>query len=331
MPKIIVGFSSTPPRVNSIVETVLSLKNQRLKPDEIVLSIPKVSARFGVPYDITNPELLALIADGTLIINEIDNDYGPATKFVGLLYRNYNPDDLLVWLDDDIKYGPAVLQCLSKRIRPNNAISFSGFNFATNGSLAKTKYSKIKPHEKFDVIEGFATIATYQKNMPRLQDLEVYNIRPQTTKSLKTISKKERLEFMSDDFTISQYFKKNNIERNVVAEGSCHKNKANNIKPLKLGFKDDALHNQKTDQTSKDTNHYNYTYLLNYDKNSDEQNKSNGNVSPCDVSCASLADRWQSHSNSQNQSTRIVFGSILLFFLVMCIVFLLVSHKQNSL
>jgi hypothetical protein len=331
MPKIIVGFSSTPPRVNSIVETVLSLKNQMLKPDEIVLSIPKVSARFGVPYDITNPELLALIADGTLIINEIDHDYGPATKFVGLLYSNYNPDDLLVWLDDDVKYGPRVLKCLSKRIRPNNAISFSGFNFAKNGSLAKTNFSKIKPHEKFDVVEGFATIATYQKNMPGLQDLEVYNIRPQTTQSLKTISKKERLEFMSDDFTISQYFKKNNIERNIVAEGSCHKDKANNIKPLNLGFKDDALHKQKTDQTSKNTNHYNYKYLLNYGKNSDEQNKSNGNVSQCDVSCTSLADRWQSHSNSQNQSTRIVFGSILLFFLAMCSVFLLITHKQNSL
>jgi hypothetical protein len=331
MPKIIVGFSSTPPRVNSIVETVLSLKNQLLKPDEIVLSIPKVSARFGVPYDITNPELLALITDGTLIVNEIDHDYGPATKFVGLLYRNYNPDDLLVWLDDDIKYGPAVIQCLSKRIRPNNAISFSVFNFAKNGSLAPLNYSKIKPHDKFDVVEGYATIATYQKNMPRLQDLEVYNIRPQTTKSLKTISKKERLEFMSDDFTISQYFKKNNIEMNIVADGSCRKDKADHITPLNLGLKDDALHKQTTDQTAENTNHYNYTYLLNYGKNSEEQNKSYGNVSQCDVSCTSLADGWQSHSNSQNQSTRIVFGSILLFFLAMCIVFLLVACKPSSL
>jgi hypothetical protein len=114
-----------------------------------------------------------------------------------------------------------------------------------------------------------------------------------------------------------------------VTDGSCHKDKANNIIPLKLGFKDDALHKQKTDQTAENANHYNYTYLLNYGKNSDEQNTSYSNCSQCDMS--SLADRWQSHSNSQNQSTRIVFGSILLFFLAMCIVFLLVTHKQNSL
>ena len=157
--------------------------------------------------------------------------------------------------------------------------------------------------------------------MPRLQDLELYNIRPQTTQSLKTISKKERLEFMSDDFTISQYFKKNNIEMKIVADDSCHKYKADHITPLNLGLKDDALHKQTSDQTAENTNHYNYTYLLNYGKNSDEQN----------TSCTSLADGWQSHSNSQNQSTRIVFGSILLFFLAMCIVFLLVTHKRSSL
>ena len=119
---------------------------------------------------------------------------------------------------------------------------------------------------------------------------------------------------MSDDFTISQYFKKNNIEMNIVADGSCRKDKADHITPLNLGLKDDALHKQTTDQTAENTNHYNYTYLLNYGKNSEEQNKSYGNVSQCDVSC-----------------TRIVFASILLFFLAMCIVFLLVACKPSSL
>ena len=120
---------------------------------------------------------------------------------------------------------------------------------------------------------------------------------------------------MSDDLTISQYFKKNNIEMNVVADGSCHKDKADNIRVMTLGFQNDALHQQKTDQTAENTNHYNYTYLINYGKSSDEQNKSHGNGSQCDV---------------QNQSTRIVFGSILLFFLAMCIVFLLVACKPSS-
>lgn len=158
MHKIIVGLTSTPPRINSITPTLLALANQKLKPDEIVLSIPKVSARFGVPYEITNPDILKLVANGTVIINVIDHDYG-------------------------------------------------------------------------------LTMATLQKNTPRLQDLELYNIRPQTNESLKTISKKERIQFLSDDFTISQFLKKNNIKMNVLNQDFCRKDKANNIKVLKLGLR----------------------------------------------------------------------------------------------
>lgn len=304
MRKIIVGLTSTPPRVNSIAPTLLTLANQLLKPDEIVLSIPKVSARFGVPYNITNPDILKLVADGTIILNEIDHDYGPATKVVGLLYRNYDPEDLLVWLDDDIKYGPLVLKCLSERIQPNNAVSFSGFNFGKNNSFVIPDLKKAKYNDEFDIIEGFATMATLKKNTPRLQDLELYDIRPQTNESLKSISKKDRIQFMSDDFTISQFFKKNNIKMNVLNQDFCQKNMANNIKVLKLGLNADALHKQTKD-VPKDTNWYNLKYLL---------------------SLANNGNGYLRNTPSQSTVTVTVVGSIFVFLLVMCIVGLLLSR-----
>ena len=311
MHKIIVGLTSTPPRINSITPTLLALANQKLKPDEIVLSIPKVSARFGVPYEITNPDILKLVANGTVIINVIDHDYGPATKVVGLLYRNYDPNDLLVWLDDDIQYGPLVLQCLRERIEPHNAVSFSGFNFGKNNSFVLPDLKKVKHNDKFDIIEGFATMATLKKNTPRLQDLELYNIRPQTNESLKTISKKERIQFLSDDFTISQFFKKNNIKMNVLNQDFCHKDKSNNIKVLKLGLRADALHKQTKDvPTDEDTNWHKYRYLLSLENIDDEFLRSTPSQSTVTVTTVTVT----------------VVGSMFVFLLIMCILWLLLAR-----
>ncbi len=78
------GLSSTPSRVNEISPTLLDLLRQDVKADEIVLSLPKISARFGVPYTITDPTVRLLIDSGLVTLNELDDDYGPATKFVSL-------------------------------------------------------------------------------------------------------------------------------------------------------------------------------------------------------------------------------------------------------
>jgi hypothetical protein len=312
MSKIIVGLTSTPPRVNTIAPTLLSLLNQELKPDEVVLTIPKVSARFNVPYQITNPDILKLVADGKIIINEIDHDYGPATKLVGLLYRSYDPYDILVWLDDDTEYGPLLLKCLSERVQPNNAVSLSGFSFDNKNNFVHPKDNTIKADDTFDMLEGFAGVATYKQNTPSVHDLELYNIRPQTYESLKLISKKERLQFMADDFTISQFFKKNNIRMNVVSNKVCNKQQ---ISQLKTGFRADALHKQKHD-TSADSNEYNYRYLLRLERN-DDQNDDND-------------DSFKLHSRSPSTLIFTIFSSIFLLLLALSVVWLLVTHYKRK-
>lgn len=249
--KIIVGITTTPIRLNAIGRTILSLLSQSKKPDEIVLTIPKTSARFGTPYEIKDMLLLRLIELKKITLNEINDDYGPATKFVGLILKNYHPDDILIWVDDDIVYNSFVVEKLISIIQPNNAVGLSGFNFDINGN-----YCKVVSHLGIaEVLEGYLGVACYKKNMPIINDFEKYNIRSQTFESLKIINKVVKAQFLSDDYIISTFFKLTNILNIVYCKqefffGNC-------VQILDIGNKEDALHNQVGG------NMYNYNLLRN--------------------------------------------------------------------
>lgn len=259
--KVIIGLTTTPIRLNLIEPTILSLLAQTKIPDEIVLTIPKVSARFNTIYEIKNAALLKLIECKRVILNEIEHDYGPATKFVGLLLRNYSPNDVLIWVDDDILYSNKLVETLtnclyrcSKINHPRIAIGFSGFNFNKNGQWVKVK----KHLKRVEIIEGFCGVATFKLNMPTVSRFEKYGLRPQTHASLQTIHKFEKAQFLSDDFTISDYFKQNEILTLLCYYKECNFN--NCIEILDLGNKTDALHNQPAPKPT-DGNTYNYNLL----------------------------------------------------------------------
>ena len=254
--KLIVGLSSTPSRVNEIAPTLLDLVRQDVKADEIVLSLPKISARFGVPYTITDPTVRLLIDSGLVTLNELDDDYGPATKFVGLLLRPYDPNDVIVWCDDDIHYTPTVLGCLVAHVQPGTAVGLSGFWMRGPGYKAVHARAHLA---EVDILQGFATVATYRRNMPRLENLNAHGIRPQTPQSFKTLDKIARAEFLSDDYTISRFLSRNRVKLQLIKTKACNTKK--NIKPLKLGLGSTALHKQPTATQKGDAGHA-YSRLL---------------------------------------------------------------------
>jgi hypothetical protein len=253
--KIIIGITTTPVRLNNMGKMLMSLFRQTKKPDEIVLTIPVVSARFGIPYQITDNFLLRLIEVKKVVLNTIMDDYGPATKFIGLLLRNYNPDDILIWVDDDIEYASNVVEYLTTYLKPYTSIGLSGFNFNKDGN-----YNKVNRHlHHAEVIEGFSGVASYKKNMPDIIDFNKYDIRPQTNASLKTINNIEKAQFLSDDYIISTYFKLKGIATLVCCVKECHFGNCVNV--LDMGNRSDALHN-----LNSKGNMYNYNLLRGFIK-----------------------------------------------------------------
>lgn len=96
--KIIISLTTIPSRINFIEPVIDSLCKQVLKPNLIYINIPKKYNRFGKCPEI--PTFLKM--NKKVIINYLDTDYGPGTKFIGTLSNNEIKDnDIIVITDDD--------------------------------------------------------------------------------------------------------------------------------------------------------------------------------------------------------------------------------------
>ena len=113
--KYILSFTTIPSRLTQIEQTIISLMNQTLKPEKIILNIPKTyNLRFKSTYDENTINMIKEKYRSHLVINIIDHDYGPGTKLLGLINSNlldlYSKDTYIVLVDDDLIYNPNLLQ-----------------------------------------------------------------------------------------------------------------------------------------------------------------------------------------------------------------------------
>jgi len=106
---IIISLTSIPPRIltDEFDRLLKNLKQQKLKPNYIVLNVCKKYNR-NFTYDLTEYEkkIEKLKIDKDILINFCD-DYGPATKAIGLysISNLFDSDDIVICIDDDIKYS----------------------------------------------------------------------------------------------------------------------------------------------------------------------------------------------------------------------------------
>jgi hypothetical protein len=99
--KYVVSLTTIPSRIGEIKRTIDSLKNQILRPQKIIINIPKIYERFGT--SITKiPDFLK--NDPMVHINIIEEDYGPATKMLGVLNMDIPPNMIVLICDDDVVY-----------------------------------------------------------------------------------------------------------------------------------------------------------------------------------------------------------------------------------
>ena len=106
---IIISLTIIPPRIiKPEFDLILNkLKNQILKPNFIVVNVCKTySRKFDYDEKEYKQKIEELKTDKDVIINICD-DYGPATKALGLIEIKhlFNSDDIVICVDDDILYA----------------------------------------------------------------------------------------------------------------------------------------------------------------------------------------------------------------------------------
>jgi hypothetical protein len=232
---VIVGLTTTPPRIGKIMPTIQSLLAQSRPADQIILSVPEKLARTGERFGDIPKELQALADAGKLEIHRT-KDYGPATKFIGPLEVGGDPDDKICWLDDDILYSPMLLQTLAEELdtRPKTALGVCGF-FMTGS----TGYAIAPDHGgQAEILEGFGGVMCRRSDMPKA---DLWPAIPAS--EFAGLSPTARAKFLADDYMISTELRKAGTATLVCATPNL--NRTNALKIRQEGLGPDALQNNK--------------------------------------------------------------------------------------
>lgn len=233
--KVIVTLTTIPSRLKYLLSTLLSLLNQSVKADEIVLSLPKSSVREpseGDPYKM-DLMLTEFIKKSNITVLRCEKDYGPATKLLGVLKReknlNLNEDEesLIITVDDDKIYDKNTIEYLlngwkrnkySVLTRKGSIITRTNKNnksYINNKVTLDTKHrlqetiivgTKIKKDTKISILFGTSGVLyrasyfnndvfNYKKYNPNFPEVEI---------------------FTSDDIFFSGYLGKNTVPIKVI-------------------------------------------------------------------------------------------------------------------
>ncbi|CAE7270281.1 rib4 [Symbiodinium sp. CCMP2456] len=114
-PLLIVGMTSLPSRLEGIGPALESIASQSRRPDRLVLSLPRLSAREGRKYELPDHVTCLMAKHPWMEVNWLEEDAGPGTKLLGAadwFQRSIGraiPGDMLMLLDDDHAYLPSAL------------------------------------------------------------------------------------------------------------------------------------------------------------------------------------------------------------------------------
>jgi len=125
-----ISLSTIPSRIPRLNEVIDSLVNQTVKPRKIFVNIPKFYDRFQIDYVAPN---LSKYDSNVVVLNVVDTDYGPATKFLPIINMiDVHEDDMVIIVDDDILYDKNMCANLIKDSykNPDSVITTFGI---TNG------------------------------------------------------------------------------------------------------------------------------------------------------------------------------------------------------
>lgn len=236
-PYLVVGLSTTPSRIKYIKPTLDSIINQHYRPNRIILSIPNILNRTGEVFPELPDEINSLVINNIIEINRT-NDYGPATKFVGILEKESTPDSFILWCDDDIIYNSHWSLYLVNELinNPKTALGVAGCNLKYINNKYICRAITINLH-KCQILEGFNGVICRLSDMPDLSNFPKISL-----KEYNNFTNVQKAKYLSDDVIISYLLRKNNISTLVCNNNKL--NRSNSIIVRDIGLNSDALHKQ---------------------------------------------------------------------------------------
>lgn len=224
---IVVSLTTTPHRINKIQPVLQTLFKQNVKVKKIYLNIPYKFKRDNLEYVI--PEWLQNESRITILRTD---DYGPATKLLGLLEQVQLPaKTIIITVDDDVYYPQNLILHLAYQAKkfPNSVIAVSGadIDYDANGKIRSPGHGTIDvtdPGALVDVVSGFGGIA-YRAGF---FDATIFQIQEAPNAC-----------YIHDDFYISFYLARHNIPRRIVNNKLL--SMANIRWNAEVGFQKDAL------------------------------------------------------------------------------------------
>ena len=184
-----VSFTSIPSRIDNIQETIISIKNQTLKPIKIFLNLPFKFRRFP-EYKFTNKQIDRL-NKFNIEISRCE-DYGPATKLMGSLSKIKKKYDCVILIDDDHIYHKNTFEILVENFKKEKV----------NYSYYLNKIFNIRNGQCSD---GFLM------NVDLLDNIELF---------YKKYVKNNKNMFLDDDlwFAIYLYCEKKSCTKNIIKD-----------------------------------------------------------------------------------------------------------------
>jgi hypothetical protein len=213
--KVIASLTSIPSRFDKLAMVLPSLMEQACH--KVWLNIPQKYNRFP-DWDGQIPDLSNF--GPKLKINRECEDLGPGTKFLGPA-AHLNPDDLIVYVDDDTNYDSKLVMNLLKwwKTDTRSAWGLSGFSFE---NYFQGKFPR-QHGVSVDVLEGYGSVI--------VKAGWLHQVLPEF---------KELLDVTwHDDMILCNLLEKMNVPRKTVFVPECC---IGHIQQYQYGFDSDALH-----------------------------------------------------------------------------------------
>jgi hypothetical protein len=217
--KVVISLTSIPPRFQYLHKIIEDLFKQACH--EIWLNIPQKYNRFP-DWDGSLPSEL-INFDSKLKINRDCEDLGPGTKVFGSA-QFLDPEDIIVYLDDDTKYIPKLVTNILKCFMTDqkSAWGLSGFKFEDYFEKKYPRHHGVS----VDVLEGYGAVIVKAGWIQKM--IEEF-------KELREEAK------AADDIILSNLLIKQGITLKTVFSSECH---IGTVQQYTYGFEKDALHHQ---------------------------------------------------------------------------------------
>jgi hypothetical protein len=227
-PSFWISLTTTPTRIHLIRPVLASLVDQTAPFDGVLLNVPYKFQRTGSAYQL--PAWLDRLPG--VCLNRCE-DYGPATKLLGALEVELEPDAYILVVDDDIVYPPIMVEAyrrcdLSKR---QMVYCTSGFNIPDPLDCCQDVHGKLKGVRghlvPVQVAEGYGSVlyrrGLFQDDIFRIFDLPECVI-------------------YSDDLYFSNYLGRNHVVKSTIALPGFGGEGFWKDRMLAYGQEGDALH-----------------------------------------------------------------------------------------